>query len=279
MILLRTTRIDHQAEAFADGLAAAGGGVVALLVDERRGSAGPAARPKVALTDGACAALGLHTPADFAWRCGDYGFYLARRQFPDERHYWMIEYDVRISGDATRFFAACAARPEVDLLAAHVRPTGRDWWWAASVAASDAEARRCFFPAVRLSARAVDALAAKRRQHSRRPLRRLLWPNDEAFVATAVGAAGLSAADFNELGRKEGGEPFYDDATYSYTDVIDGEHFALEGDAPRLHHPVLFGEDRDRKLRRLHEDHSAPTPFAERAYRRLVAAANGATRW
>ena len=273
MILLRTTRIDDQARALADRLRVASGLTVAMLVDERR-TPSPTDLPKVAITDAACAARGLYTPGDYTWRCGDYGFYLARHQFPGETHYWMIEYDVAISGDAARFFATCAAHPDIDLLAADVRPTARDWWWCANVAASDVQPYRCFFPVVRLSAHAVDALAAKRRAQSRRPLRRLLWPNDESFVATAAVAAGLSIADLNDLGER-----FYDAETYSYTNVIDGARFVPDSAAPRLHHPVLFGEDLARKLQRLKDDHSAPTPLPERAYRKIVAAANGATRW
>ena len=273
MILLRTTRIDPEIRDMADRLKAASGETVAMLVDERRGESATDL-PKVGLTDAACAALGLHTPADFAWRCGDYGFYLARHLFPAETHYWMIEYDVRISGDAARFFVACAAHPTVDLLAADVRPTGRDWWWCANIASSDAQPYRCFFPVVRLSAKAVDTLAAKRRAHSRRPLRRLLWPNDESFVATAAVAAGLSTADLNDLGER-----FYDAETYSYTNVLDGARFVVDGADPQLHHPVLFGEDLARKLRRLKDAHSTPTPLHERAYRKIVAAANGTTRW
>ena len=273
MILVRTTRIDDQVRTLADRLNIASGQIVAMLVDERQAPV-PTELPKVSLTDAACAKLGLHTPNDFAWRCGDYGFYLARQQFPDEVHYWMIEYDVAISGDAAQFFATCDAHPHVDMLAADVRPATRDWWWRASVAASDARPYRCFFPVVRLSARAVDTLAAKRRDHSRRLLRRLLWPNDESFAATAAMAAGLSIADVNDLGER-----FYEGDTYSYTNVIDGSRFMPEGAAPRLHHPVLFGDDLARKLRRLKDDHSAPTPLPERVYRKIIATANGAMRW
>lgn len=273
MILLRTTRIDPETRAMADRLRIASGESVAMLVDERRGAIATDL-PKIGLTDAACADLGLYTPSDFAWRCGDYGFYLARHLFPAETHYWMIEYDVRISGDAARFFATCATHPGVDLLAADVRPTARDWWWCANVAASDVQPHRCFFPVVRLSAQAVDILAAKRRAHSRRAFRRMLWPNDESFVATAAVAAGLSIADLNSLGER-----FYDGETYSYTNVLDGELFVADDAEPRLHHPVLFGEDLARKLRRLRDDHSAPTPLRERAYRKFAAAMNGKTRW
>jgi len=274
MILLRTTRIDTGTRQLAADLGAASGDTVAMLVDERRGLQDAGGLPKVSVTDEACEGLGLYRPADYGWRCGDYGFYLARRQYPAATHFWMIDYDVRIGGDAPAFFAACAARPELDLLAAHVRATGRDWWWCASVASADAEPRRCFFPVVRLSARAADVLLAKRREHGRRPLRRLLWPNDEAFVATAVEAAGLSFADFNALGQT-----FYDDTTFTYTEVIDGDGFAGGEGPPRLYHPVLSGEDLARKRRKLVEDHGKPTPRWERAYRRAAAAVNGATRW
>ena len=276
MILLRTTRVDPATVAFARQLEQASGERIAMLVDERQGVVDTHGRDKVSLTHQACAAIGLYAPSDFAWRCGDYGFYVARARFPDERHYWMIEYDVRLTGDAGRFFAAWQSRPAVDLVAAHIGPAGGDWWWRATVTSSDAEPRRCFFPVVRLSARAVDALATKRRQHSRRPLRRALWPNDESFVATAAQAAGLTAADLNDAGFR-----VYDDETYSYTNVLDGAALADDAPdaAPRLYHPVLEGDDLARKLARTQKDHGKPTPLAERAYRKLVARVNGATKW
>jgi len=274
VILVRTTRVNPAVQFLARSLAAASGEAVAALVDERRGPVDTGGLPKVSVTDAGVEAFGLHRPADYGWRCGDYGFYLARRQHPAEAHFWMVDYDVRIGGDASAFFAACAARAEIDLLAAHVRDTDRGWWWCASVAASDAVPRRCFFPVVRLSARAADALLAKRRQHGRRPLRRLLWPNDEAFVATAVAAAGLSSVDLNALGPT-----FYDDHGFTYTDVIDGDDFVVGDGAPRLYHPVLSGEDLARKRAKLARSERKPTPLWERAYRRALAAANARTRW
>lgn len=273
MILLRTSRVDATIEALADQFERASGEPVALLVDERGGVA-KTERRKISLTRAACKALGLYLPPDFAWSCGDYGFYLARAQFPDETHFWMIEHDVRISGDAARFFAAWRARAKVDFVAAQIGPADSDWWWRPTVTAADAAPRRCFFPVVRLSARAIDLLGAKRRQHARRPFRRALWPNDEGFAATTAAAAGLTMADLNDAGER-----FYDAETFSYTNIIDGAHVAERQTGARLLHPVLAGDDLARKRERMQAETTKTLPLHERACRKLARLANGASKW
>lgn len=268
MILLRTTRVTPEAERLAVRLGAASGRRVAMLVDERNGPVDAGPHLKVGITAAAVRAVGLHAPPDFAWRCGDYGFYLAAARFPEPRDFWMVEHDVRIAGDATGFFAVTDARPELDMLSAHFRPAGRDWWWWPTIRSRNAEPHRCLFPVVRLSRPAIAALLAKRRRHAR-GLRRLLWPNDEGFVATTIAAGGFAAADLNALGQ-----PFYDDAGFTFESVIDARAVAAAGPAPRLFHPVLEGEDRRRKLAALRDP-----PRHSRRDRLLRKAVPRLTRW
>lgn len=246
MILLRTEYVDDRLEAFAARLEALSGLPVAYLVDERQGPVACGARAKVSVTRKACRALGLYCPDDFAWRCGDYGFYLGRARYPAARYLWMIENDVRITGrKPEQLFAKFADEP-ADLIASYLDAPDRDWPWSATVESSDASPRKCFFPVVRLSARAIDVLLAKRREHGRQWSRRKLWPNDEAFVATAAEAAGLSTIDLNH-----GDPPVYREDEFSFDTIRDGD-LPLPGDAEAaLFHPVLFGAALQRKRARL----------------------------
>lgn len=275
MILVRTMTLAKSAIELAASLKAASNLPVVMLIDERRGSAGDCVYPKLSLNQAAYTHLQIHRPWDVGWRCGDYGFYLARTAFPEVERFWMIEDDVRISGDAGRFFDFFAARPEPDLLAARLRPADRNWWWWAHLSSTDAEPWRCFFPVVRLSARAIDALHLKRRAHSRSPSRVALWPNDEAFVATTVNQHGLACADLNGFGVS-----FYDDATFSYENVLrdeSGEAARADG-PPRLLHPVLSGQAYERKLARL-RDMRERSSLGARVKRALVRRVNKLLAW
>lgn len=242
MILLRATRLTTEVAAFADELAAQSGMNVAFLLDGRHPVLVPSERERVMVTDLACRGLGLFTPPDFAWRCGDYGLYLARQLFPEERHYWLVEYDIRLAGGSPRsFFTAFAARPEVDFLACEFGAADPTWWWRPTARGLGVKPHRCLFGIVRLSARALDHLVAKRRLHSRSVLRRKLWPNDEAFVATTLANDGFACADFNGFGAT-----FYDGETLSLTTPIDGETFQPWAKGVKIYHPVLFGADFNR---------------------------------
>jgi len=100
---------------------------------------------------------------------------------------------------------------------------------------------RCWFGVVRVSASALDLLHAKREAHSRQFLRRVSWPNDEAFVATTLTNAGRPCTDINGFETI-----FYDDETSSLTKRIKGESFSPPNTGTRIYHPVLFGSDFDR---------------------------------
>jgi hypothetical protein len=246
MILLRTHIVDARLAAFAEELERLSWLPVVYLVDERNGVADVGGRDKIGLTLAACEAMGLYCPDDFAWRCGDYGFYLARRSFPRARHIWLIENDVRIAGtDPAAFFAKFAGRGG-DLIAGYIGDSEPDWPWRATTESCDAIPKKCFFPVVRLSAEAIDTLLAKRRAHARSWCRRILWPNDEAFVATTLIAAGADTLDLNA------GEPsVYRREQFSFDTIRDGD-LPLDSDARvALFHPVLSGDALRRKYARL----------------------------
>lgn len=242
-LLIRTAQIDPSVLAFARELAAASGYPTALIVDARNtpatawGAGGEDSPTLIGLSREACAPLGLHCPEDFAWKCGDYGYYLARRQFPDTERFWMFETDVRFyGGEPAEFFGFFDALGDVDLLAAHLRPAGHSWFWRKTARARDAVPFRCLFPVTRLSSRAIDAALTCRVRHGRLRRRRLLWPNDEALVATTLLNGDFLCRDFNDFGRQ-----FYREDSFYHGSPIDGDRFKPHCAHLQLTHPVLFG--------------------------------------
>jgi hypothetical protein len=238
VILIRATTLTERTAGLADELARASGLQVGFLLDGRHPVNVETTRPIVSLTEAACTAHGLLCPPDFAWRCGDYGLYLARSQFPEVSHFWLIEYDVRLAGGpAEDFFAAFLRTHEVDFLAAHLRPAEADWDWFAHASGRGVRPHRCLFTVVRLSARALDFLLEGRRRQGQMRQRRKVWPNDEAFVATSLANADFVCRDFNSFGHV-----FYTPQTNSTTGRFDGDNFHPPPEGVRIYHPVLFGE-------------------------------------
>ena len=272
MILIRTTEFTQSTADLVRTLTEASGRDVAILADERTRRVDTGNVAKVSLTDKACQEIGLFTPDDFAWRCGDYGFYLARRQFPDVESFWIVENDVMISVPEL-FFRWTDAQPQIDLLAAYLKPANSDWWWYGSAASRDAIPHRCLFPLVRLSSVAIDHLERKRVAHSRRLLKRLLWPNDEIFVATTLAHARLKFSDLNSFSAD-----LYDESSYAFDLVLDGDRFTPPANVPRLYHSVLRGQALKAKLERVC-NFSRPKPLRERLIRKAVPRLNCLLKW
>jgi hypothetical protein len=264
------TAFTPHTEAFADRLAAESGHRVCCIVDERQGVVEVGGFDKISLTRPACRALGLYCPQDFGWRCGDYGFYLARQRFPEERYFWLMEYDVRLSGPHMGdFFEAFADADEVDLIAGYYRRAERWWYWTHTMIARGQEVWRCLFPVVRLSARAIDLLHAQRRAYAHRPLRLANWPNDESFVATVLSRhADMRCADLNDFGR-----PLYDPTTYTFNAPIDGDALDERSAPLRVFHPILFGDDLQRKRKRMKWIDKGES-FPRKVKRRVINALN-----
>ncbi len=258
-----------QTAAFARRLASESGEKVCCVVDERKGMVDVGEFDKIAITRSACQALGLYCPADAGWRCGDYGFYLARQRYPDERFMWLIEYDVRLSGPhISAFFQCFHAADAVDLIAGHYRRAEKWWYWTHTMASRDQPVWRCLFPVVRLSDRAIDLLHAQRKAYARRPMRLANWPNDESFVATILSRAGMQCADLNDFGTA-----LYDDNTYTFNKPFDGQLIDERALPLKVFHPILFGDDLMRKLKRMawiNKGESLP----RKVKRRLIEAIN-----
>lgn len=275
MILVRTRAPTPQVADWAAELSRFSGLPATIVTDGRSAilkSNLPYAGEILSMTHDDDRALGLYSPPDAGWRCGDYGFYAARKRFPDASHFWMIEDDVRISGDISEFFSHFCGFPETDFLAANIGVADQNWWWHSHALARDIVPQKSFFPVIRLSSRAIDRLLEVRQQQARRWLRKSLWPNDEVFVATTIKAAGLSFADLNGLGNS-----FYDAETFGYDHVINlAEISAL---APtKLYHPVLTIEGQRRRAARLGtnaKDHRNSRRLRTAVLKRL----NKWTRW
>jgi hypothetical protein len=92
------------------------------------------------------------------------------------------------------------------------------------------------FSTVRISAVLADALLEKRKRHARSPLRTVLHPNDEAFVATTA-ATGFGMVDINSVMG-----PWYHPDSFDYEVTIDGDTISANGKAQLLH-SVRWGAD------------------------------------
>lgn len=258
VILFRTQDVDASLAVFAARVRDWSGMPIAFIVDERKGEVTiPDWAAKLSLSEQSCGAIGLYCPDDFAWRCGDYGLYLARHAFPAVERFWLIENDVRLTGtNPAEFFAFFAARDE-DFLASYIGPAPVDWYWHDSLLSRDRTPHKCFFPLCRVSARALDRLFEARRSHSRSWSRRHFWANDEGFVATGLIGDGFACADFNDFGRR-----FYDTAAFHFETVADGDALPECEAAVCLLHPVLYGEALARKRARLIARHHRPSALA-----------------
>jgi hypothetical protein len=274
-VLIRTTRVDADALAMAQRLQQASGCPAALVVDARSGAVEGSNPDVISLSTAACRSLRLFCPPDFAWRCGDYGYYLARRRYPATQRFWLIETDVGFyNGEAAELFAFFAERAqEVDLLAAQLRRADHSWYWTRFGRARDVEVFRCLFPITRLSARAVDAALAHRVAQARWPQRRWLWPNDEVLIATTLMNGDFVCRDFNDFGST-----FYSDDSFFFGAPLQGERLQIDAPAMRMVHPVLFGDAYREKVAKLKQA-EPPLSGPERGRRWLANKLNAWSRW
>ncbi|MGI4730532.1 MAG: hypothetical protein ACRYFW_02145 [Janthinobacterium lividum] len=242
MILLRTTRVGDRERRFADDLAESSGFPVTYLVDGRRGPVPEESRPLIAVTDEGCARLGLPLVDYYAWRCGDYGLYLARERFPDADFFWLIEGDVRFSRFPATAFFDVMARSDADLLAGYLEPARPDWFWYQHGRGRDVTPYRCLYSTLRASVPLIDTMYQKRARHGRSLARRSLWSNDEVFTATTAVNGDFVALDFNDLDG-----PWYAPEYYEYKVTLDGDALPDTGERPQLLHSVRYGADLARR--------------------------------
>jgi hypothetical protein len=187
----------------------------------------------------------------------------------------MVEPDVRFGGgNAAGFFDKFRDEATADFLAADLRPADRTYFWEFMITARDLNPWRCLFPVVRLSARALDYLLAKRRAFSRNTRRLQDWPNDESFVATLLANhPAMVCRDLND-----GGACLYNEHTLSFWQVFDGDQPLPDAGRLTIYHPVLFGAEYAAKRQRV----NAPQPdrrLVRRIRRRVIREINKRTSW
>lgn len=218
-----------------------------LAADESRGALDVGGLNKVSVTRQAVEALGLYAPEDFAWRCGDYALYLARRAFPGFRQYWLMETDVVLAMRAPdRLLTNLSGRRD-DFLAFFTTPAGPEWSWSHIMAPFVRPVYRCAYPFVRLSGRALDRLLGHRIAMSQKFLASGQpaghWPNDESFTATMIAAMHLPMGDLGEIRR---------DILSRYFSTFRPLHAdapIVAGYSAKILHPVLSGAAFVRKAR------------------------------
>ncbi|HEV2703842.1 MAG TPA: hypothetical protein VGV09_19610 [Steroidobacteraceae bacterium] len=274
-VLLRTKEITPAVLALADHLETISGHAVALIVDASRGDVKSEQRTVINLSIAACRELGLHCPADFAWKCGDYGYYLARRRFPDTELFWMLETDVGFCGeDPPYFFRFFAEHRDVDFLAGKLQPAGRSWFWRNTASGRGIVPFQCLFPVTRLSRRAIDAAFAHRLKHGRRLNRRILWPNDEAFMATTLMNGDFVTGDFNDFGPS-----FYSDETYYYGAPMNADSLKPGPAVVQIFHPILPASQYAAKILTLQQRSLASDSWTTERLRWTAHKLNAISRW
>jgi hypothetical protein len=261
LIVVRTTRYGEIEKRFVHSLKNQNEVPVVLAVDETRGKVEIEDHQKISITRAICESIGLHCPTDFTWRNGDYVLYLARQQFRNFEKYWMIEPDVEHSfSNFAAFISAFESASDIDLLTGYFESAHQDWHWRGSAKRINGIPYRCFFPLVRMSARAIDVCLDRRKQERFSLRSRLYWPNDEAFVANTILNSGLKAADFNDIGPD-----IYERESFGYT-PLNGDHGAFRGKSNRLYHPVLYGDAYEARVKR---QESATNSWIDRVGRRI----------
>lgn len=231
------------------------------MVDESRGVLDVGGLPKINVSRPTLQSLGLHCPHGFQWRCGDYGLYLAAQAYPHIRHFWMVEYDVRIrrQGSLSDFFSLFAD-DDADLIAPYFGERRLDWWWYPTMTSGSKPVFGCLFPILRVSAELVRAGLEGRRRIGKSPVYRLFWPNDESFLATQAMRQGLICKDMSRPGSA-----LYTETSFTFDAPQSGEALEQAELDGLIHHPVLYGAQYERKSRRIQK----PTSLGARIQRKL----------
>jgi hypothetical protein len=222
---------------------------VYVLADETHGTLETDPLLKISISPGVVRDLGLPRPRDFAWRCGDYGVYAAQLSLPEISRFWLVEPDVWFSvPDIGPVFARLEAL-DADFLAPHLHRASRAHFWFPTMGWDGTEVYRCSFAFCRFSAAAVDICLAERRRLARYLPARIMWANDETFVATTVGRAGLVLADIND--GLPICAPICTEESFGFAAAHRGETLAGGPHDGLVYHPVLWGQDYARKTQRI----------------------------
>lgn len=135
------------------------------------------------------------------WANSDYRFYYVRSHFPNYDYYWQIECDVFCNAKSYTGFLNNFTDNDTDLLGTHFKSINPTEWiethfleWAYP----EQKLSTIFFPAIRLSARALDFLYNQRLVHKeifREIPQKNQWVGCETFVATELALNGFTCAN------------------------------------------------------------------------------------
>lgn len=181
---------------------------------------------------------GLHFPENVGWLCGDY-FYYALIGNVKADYYWLLEPDIDFGVKCNDFFNVANLNEE-DFLALRLSSRRDSWYWYKSMSFYSDSVYGCCFPITRVSYDAVSFLYSQRISVSKKYLNKeiSIFPNDEAFAATAIVNQSKSYADISKVYP----------ANYSeFSTTVPRLQGTLQGD-DKIFHPVLEWEDFKRKF-------------------------------
>jgi hypothetical protein len=256
IIVLRTHFYDGFVDRMLRGLATATHRRVVTVVDERAGAVDmPDDIPKIVLNP---ADIGLVTPPDYGWRCGDYALYEVARAVPEASAYWMIEPDVRIhSANTKAFFDGSQATENADFITAWFAPAGPRWQWHATMAPFAERQYHSMMQLCRFSPSAARLLLRERRGLSARFLsegRALAsWPNDEAFVGATLMDFGFNVATF-----RDHAPGFHTEGSFTFTRPTSARWLETVPPDNRIFHPVVRGQKFRERLAAYLKDGQGP---------------------
>jgi len=181
------------------------------------------------------------------WYNADYPLYLLRQEFPEATHFAMVEYDVAVNTDVTVILRDAQSR-SIDFIAVQEDPE-EAWYWRTTITPHFARPKRCFMPFAVVSARAIDAMLARRQAafKARPPERHEDWPFCEGFMPSVV--AEMPDGTLGELSAYARLPLFH----YRFEQHVHDPEMNQEG---TICHPVL-GDERLVKRRFIYEPPAA----------------------
>ena len=142
------------------------------------------------------------------WYNSDYPFYIIKKYFPDYDYYWAFEYDVFFNGKNYKPFFDKYDKRNEDLLSTLYRNVdNEDWFWKNGISwiYTDISLYGTLFPAVRLSAKAIDWLYKKRLEYGEifsklepAAATKNRWLFCEIFTPTELKKNGFNCANIEE---------------------------------------------------------------------------------
>ena len=185
-------------------------GDIYILIDETSGSAGEVDFENVLhLTEDDCLAAGLadaRTGASLLWYNIDYPHYLFFERFPKYDFYVSFEYDA-VTTCQMDVLVDKMREGGIDYLGLPLRKSIDDWPWIEShfLVYKREDIRLALSCLAIFSRRAMKLLRDRRLSMAAGFISGELpfWPNNEAFIPTEIGLAGLKAASIADYGKAD----------------------------------------------------------------------------